>query len=152
MIELAQSLQNKDPGFLRIVADLWEIDIMGSAVAEAQPRELASSLAQAILDRQRVADMVAWLPADGRAVLEELAKNNGLLPWPVFVRQFGRIREMGPARRDREQPHLQPSSTAELLWYRGLITRAFLDTPNGARNLPAYLQTYFSHRPNPNWR
>jgi hypothetical protein len=34
---------------------------------------------------------------------------------------------MGAGRRDRERPDLKPISAAEVLWYRGLIGKAFLD-------------------------
>jgi len=36
------------------------------------------------------------------------------------------MREMGPGRRDREKPYLDPVSPVEALWYRGLIGRDFL--------------------------
>jgi hypothetical protein len=38
---------------------------------------------------------------------------------------------MGLGRRDRERPYLKPASPTEALWYRGLIARAFFDTPEG---------------------
>jgi hypothetical protein len=38
---------------------------------------------------------------------------------------------MGAGRRDREHPHLNPASTAEFLFYRGLLDRAFFNTANG---------------------
>ena len=84
-----------------------------------------------MLDRQRVAEMVSGPPADGRAVLEELAKRMACCPGRCSSANFGNIRKWALRGRDREQPHLQPASTAELLWYRDFITRAFLDTSNG---------------------
>ena len=33
---------------------------------------------------------------------------------------------MGPGRRDREKPYLEPVSPTEVLWYRGLIGQDFL--------------------------
>jgi hypothetical protein len=38
---------------------------------------------------------------------------------------------MGPGRRDRERPHLNPVSPAEMLWYRALVGRAFFDGRTG---------------------
>jgi hypothetical protein len=127
MVDLFQSLTQKDPAFLHIVAGLWGVLPEGDEAAELPARELSQSM----LKHERVEGMVSWLPGDARAALEELAKNNGEMPWAIFARQFGNIREMGAARRERLQPHLQPASTAEVLWYRAMITRAFLDTPNG---------------------
>jgi hypothetical protein len=45
---------------------------------------------------------------------------------------------MGSAKRDRERPYLTPVSPAEVLWYRGLAMRAFLDTPDGPQEF-AYI-------------
>jgi hypothetical protein len=45
---------------------------------------------------------------------------------------------MGDARRERERPDLNPQNTAEYLWYRGLVARAFFDTPSGPQEF-AYI-------------
>jgi hypothetical protein len=45
---------------------------------------------------------------------------------------------MGPARRDREKPYLNPISPVEMLWYRALVGRAFFNTPAGPEEF-AYL-------------
>ena len=49
--------------------------------------------------------------------------------WATFVRTFGELRRMGMAKRDRERPDLKPASAVEVLWYRGLVGRAFLSVP-----------------------
>jgi len=43
-----------------------------------------------------------------------------------FTREFGELRTFGLARRTRENPDLRPVSPVEMLWYCGLIGRAFL--------------------------
>ena len=53
------------------------------------------------------------------------------MPWAGFTRQFGDVREIGAGKRDREQPYLAPASAAEVLFYRGLLERAFFDTDKG---------------------
>ena len=45
---------------------------------------------------------------------------------------------MGAGKRDRERPHLKPASTAEALFYRGLLARAFFDTEKGPQEF-AYI-------------
>ncbi len=45
---------------------------------------------------------------------------------------------MGAGKRDRERPHLNPSSTSEYLFYRGLLARAFFDTDKGSQEF-AYI-------------
>ncbi|RME07174.1 MAG: hypothetical protein D6803_04550, partial [Anaerolineae bacterium] len=52
--------------------------------------------------------------------------------------RFGAVREIGAGRRDRERPDRQPVSPAEVLWYRGLLARAFFDSPRGAEEF-AYI-------------
>jgi hypothetical protein len=63
--------------------------------------------------------------------LQFLLDREGRMPYADFTREFGQIRELGPARRDREQPWHQPISPTEMLWYHAFIGRAFLDTQSG---------------------
>jgi hypothetical protein len=126
MPDLSQSLQGRDLGHLRIVAQLWGLDF---------------SAPDARIGRQRLVDLllaagaaqgaIAELPAEARAALEDLIEHEGRLPFPLFTRRYGQVREMGHAARDREQPWRKDASPAEMLWYRALIARAFFDTPNG---------------------
>jgi hypothetical protein len=53
------------------------------------------------------------------------------LPLADLRRRFGELREVGAGRRDREKPWRSPVSPLETLWYRGLLARAFGDTPSG---------------------
>jgi hypothetical protein len=57
----------------------------------------------------------------------------GRIPWAAFTRQFGDVREMGAGKRDREKPQFKPNSTAEVLFYRALLGRAFFETTRGAQ-------------------
>ena len=45
---------------------------------------------------------------------------------------------MGAGKRDRERPHLKPASTTEILFYRGLLARAFFETDKGSQEF-AYI-------------
>ena len=122
MPSLAQTLPSNDIGFLRIVASLWGIELLSS-----DPAEAALELAESLCDAELLEEVVSTLPKDGGAALAALAAENGRMPWVVFARRFGELREMGPAKRDRELPHEKPSSAAEVLWYRGLLAKAFLN-------------------------
>ena len=128
---LAHSLEGQDLGYLRIVADLWGLELESQEPYQAI-RQLEQSLPQA------VADGLAALPAEVRQALAALVAEQGRLPWGQLTRRFGELRPLGPGRRDKEQPHLHPASTTEWLWYRGLLGRAFFDTPEGLREF-AYL-------------
>ncbi len=126
MTDLAESLQGKDLGHLRIIAGLWGRELAGQ---EAQSAIL--QLKSILLDPAIVEWMLSSLPPEASLALDDLRLHTGRLPWAQFSRVYGEIREMGPARRDRERPHENPSSAAEALWYSGLLARAFFDTSAG---------------------
>ncbi len=126
MPSLAQTLPSNDIGFLRIVASLWGFELTSSDQAEA-----AIELAESLCDAELLEEVVSTLPKEGRSALAALVVEKGRLPWVAFARRFGELREMGSAKRDREQPHLQPSSAAEILWYRGLLAKAFFNGEKG---------------------
>jgi hypothetical protein len=54
-----------------------------------------------------------------------LLRTHGEIAEAQFSREFGAIRQMGPARLERESPWLYPENVAELLYYNGLIGRGF---------------------------
>jgi hypothetical protein len=122
--DLTHSLQTKDPGFLKIVLELW-------APAEEADAGTPAEQIVALVNSPRLVQMIEALPAEARTALEDLVRNEGKLPWAMFARRYGAVREMGAGRREREKPHQEPSSPAEMLWYRMLIDRAFLDTETG---------------------
>jgi len=126
MPSLAQTLPSNDIGFLRIVASLWGIELTSSDAAEA-----AVELSESLCDAELLDEVVSTLPQDGRSALGALAAENGRMPWVAFARRFGDVREMGAGKRDRERPHLNPNSAAEILWYRGLVAKAFFDGDKG---------------------
>ena len=126
MRTLVQSLQDHDRGYLRIVAELWGFDQPTGAGPAASQQLSEAMLAQA-------SEMAASLPAEAARVLELLIRHEGRLPLEELGLRFGPLREMGPGRRDREKPWAAPASPLEVLWYRGLLARAFADSPAGPR-------------------
>ncbi len=126
MPSLHYHLHQPDLGLLRIFAGHWGI--------EAPLPDRASAIAALedhMLDAAQVEAVWARLPDDARAALQALLSRQGRMPWADFVRRFGEFREMGPARRERERPHEHPTSPVEMLWYTGLVGRAFLPTDRG---------------------
>lgn len=119
MRTLLQTLQDHDPGYLRVVAELWGIELA--------PGADAGSLAEAVL---AALDQLA-LPPPAQQALEALQRAGGRLSWEQLNRRFGPLREMGAGRRDRLKPWREPVSALEMLWYRGLLGRAFADSPLG---------------------
>jgi hypothetical protein len=126
MPDLITSLQKHDLGHIRIVAELWGIELDANE-SESAAKELSASL----LDLELLTEILEALNPEAQAALEALLAKNGRIPLAEFTRRFGDIREMGAGKRDREKPHLNPNSTAEVLFYRALLARAFFNTPNG---------------------
>ncbi|MDD5370819.1 MAG: hypothetical protein PHQ40_17190 [Anaerolineaceae bacterium] len=126
MPDLSHTLQDRDLGFLRIVAARWGIDLTAP-----DARTALEQLVAGLSEEERGAEMLEALPAGARLALEALQREGGRLPWLEFTRTYGAVREMGPARRDRERPDLHPVSVTESLWYRVLLARGFFDTPKG---------------------
>lgn len=126
MPTLSQTLPINDLGFLRIVASLWGIEL-----SSADPSEAAVELAETLCDAELLEEVISSLPEQGQAALGALADEGGRMTWVNFTRRFGDVREMGAGRRDREQPHQRPNSTAEMLWYRALVSKSFFETAKG---------------------
>ena len=147
MPDLFASLQKHDLGHIRIVAELWGLEL-DSNETEAALKELCASL----LDPDLLGEILEALNPDAQIAIEMLVAKNGRIPWAEFTRRFGDVREMGPGKRDREKPHQNPASTAEILFYRALLARAFFNTANGAQEfayIPDDLYKLISHRVTP---
>jgi hypothetical protein len=126
MPNIAESLQAHDLGHLNIIAELWGIEL-----DEQDTHGAITQLVSIMSSTSRIENMVlSFSPAEKEALVD-LIRHTGRLPWAQFTRVYGEVREMGVARRDREQPHKHPVSIAEALWYRGMISKAFFDSPAG---------------------
>lgn len=126
MRTLLRTLQDHDPGFLRAVCELWGLDYPGGT-----SREVIETVSAAMLDPQQFEEMIDSLPESARPVIDNMIAEGGKASFAQVDRSFGPLREMGPGRRDREQPWRQPASPLEMVWYRGLLGRAFADSPVG---------------------
>jgi hypothetical protein len=133
MPNLITSLRAYDLGHLRIVADLWGLELTTPA-AHLTVDKLCASL----LDPELARELIDSLNPEARRALDALAAHAGRIPWAEFERLYGSVRKMGPGKRDREKPHLNPASPTEALFYRALFARAFFDTLDGAREF-AYI-------------
>ena len=121
MPDLQHRLRTLDLSFLKIIADLWGLDLDAPDV-----RAALSQLTRQMLTPALVQEVVLSLPEDARQALDALTCHSGWLPWTRFTHRFGTLREVGPGKRDREKPYLDPVSPTERLWYYALIGRDFL--------------------------
>ncbi len=126
MPDFAESLQGKDLGHLHIIAQLW-----GTGLADQEAQSGILQLKKVLLSVSMVDKMISSLGREIKVALDDLCQHSGRLLWAQFSRTYGEVREMGPAKRDRERPFENPISVAEALWYRGLVARAFFDTSSG---------------------
>ena len=133
MPNLSHSLLKQDIGHLRIIADFWGLELE-SPDADSAREELTASL----LDVDLLAELMDSLSPQANSAMTDLVNAGGKIPWATFARKYGDLREMGPGKRDRERPHLKPSSTTEMLFYRGILAKAFFETDKGSQEF-AYI-------------
>lgn len=124
MRTLRQCLFDCDLTLLRVIAAQWGIELPTNRHDDA-----VDILTKHLTDPVTQADLWASLPQAERRALAFLVNSGGTLPVGAFTRRFGDIRPMGPGRLERERPWEAPISTAESLWYRGLIFKAFDQGP-----------------------
>ncbi|MCJ7696267.1 MAG: helicase-associated domain-containing protein [Anaerolineaceae bacterium] len=122
MPDLIHRLFGQDIGFLNIVAELWSVELQAPNAKAALPLLHAN-----LLQKSLFSEIISALPKESQNALTTLKRINGAMPWAIFTRQFGSLREMGAGKRDRLKPHRNPVSSCEALWYRALIGRDFLD-------------------------
>lgn len=138
MPSLEQSLQGRDLGHLKILADFWGIEFNPPDTRVGLQRLIPTLLDEALLN-----GLIQSLPEGARRALIEICENDARIAWALLTRRYGTLREMGLARRDRERPYQNSQASAtEALWYRGLIGRAFFDTENGPQEF-AYIPEEF---------
>ena len=146
MPDLFHSLLKQDIGHLRIVAELWGLELK-STDSEGALEELSVSL----LEPGLLAELMDSLASEAISAMNALVSSGGRIPWPMFTRKYGDIREAGAGKRDREKLYLQPASATEILFYRGLLARAFFETKKGPQEfayIPDDLLYLISHKLN----
>ena len=125
MRTLRQFLTEHELAVLRALGEWWELELTGDE-KPACVEKLAKKLEQLDIEEE-----IGFLPADEASAIKALIRAGGKLPVPVFTRDYGKVRQMGPAALEREEPWFAPASSAEALWYRGFLFREFDDTGEG---------------------
>ena len=133
MPDLFHSLLKQDIGHLRVIAELWGLELR-STEADAALEELSVTL----LEPNLFTELIDSLSPEADSAITALVNSGGRIPWPTFTRKYGEIREAGAGKRDREKLYLKPASTTEILYYRALLARAFFDTQKGPQEF-AYI-------------
>lgn len=128
MKNLTRTLSDSDLGMLPVLAQVW-----GAKIDNLSTPEIIAALTNAMLDPQRAEKVWTSLNDDQRGALQALLGSGGKMSATMYTRLFGEIRHMGAAQIEREQPQNNPQSSAEALFYKGLIAQAFEQSDAGAR-------------------
>ena len=122
MPSLKYVFKDQDFDFIKICAKNWHLDIKSS-----DKKSAINEFIIRISEVNTINYYINNLPQDSKIAFDFLLEHQGKFPSLQYLHQFGEIRVMGPARRDREKPYKNPISPVEDLWYRGLIGKSFLE-------------------------
>jgi hypothetical protein len=128
MKTLMRTLTDSELGMLPVLAQVW-----GAKIDKLNTPEIITALTNAMLDRQKAEKVWMSLNDDQRGALQALLGTGGKMSATMYTRLFGEIRHMGAAQIERELPQQNPQSSAEALFYKGLIAQAFEQSDAGAR-------------------
>ncbi|MBI1257908.1 MAG: hypothetical protein GC204_10590 [Chloroflexi bacterium] len=131
MTSILRTLRESDPALLLVLAEVWGVTL--DETDDIATR--VDTLNRAMLDSERAERVWDGLSDGERAALQMLISVKGKMPEAKFERVFGSIRRLSAAVIQREQPHKHPETTAEGLYYRGLISHAFENADTGPRTI-----------------
>lgn len=120
----SQMLADYPDILLEVLAEL-RAAMLDSATSHQQAVDLLAAQITDPTSIQSAYQDVTDASEQAKPAIEALLKESGEMAEAKFAREFGGIRQMGPAKLERECPWLAPESTAELLYYYGLIGRGF---------------------------
>ncbi len=145
-----QMLKEIAPALLDVIAQMRSADFDAAAGNRLQGIALlAEELTNPTSIQFAYQELVDTFPAVGEAV-DLLLRTGGEVAEADFTRQFGGIRDMGPAKMEREAPWLHPEGAAEVLYYHGLIGRTFRGAGQSAHKiiyLPADVAPWLPRTP-----
>lgn len=124
MPDAKKMLRSYDPDLVKRIGSFWGVD-----TADLDHEKAVKAIVNAMLDKMLFTEILDSLPAEAKIAWQNLTANYGKVTWAQFVREYGKVREFGRAKREREAPDRNPLSIAEILWYRGLVGRAFMNIP-----------------------
>lgn len=128
MQNLLNTLRDTDAGMLPPLAQVWGLK-MENLDADATVK----ALHDVMLTPENAETVWDTLDDRQRGALQMLLASGRKMPTNQFEIAFGKIRKMGKGAIEREQPHKNPQSVAEALFYRGLIAESFEQGTSGMR-------------------
>ncbi len=123
-----QMLKGIAPALLDVIAQMRSAEYDAGAGGSLNRLQGIALLAEELTNPTSIQfayqELADSYPAVEEAV-DQLLRAGGEVPEAAFTQQFGAIRDMGPAKMEREAPWLHPEGAAEVLYYHGLIGRTF---------------------------
>jgi len=104
---------------LEAIADGW-----GISLTDERAAEIIERLTCELSDSEAVGRVLQRLSAEEREALDYVT-TLGQVKAHVLARKYGDIRRLGAGRLEWEEAWQNPASTAERLWFLGLIYRAY---------------------------
>ena len=120
MKDLHRCLDEYPDLLLRAIAEAWRITL-----PDAEPREQAHHLAEAMLEPSAIDLLIATLSPAAQQALAVVVQEEGAVPAHRLALRFGAIRRFGPSRLERERPWQEPANGIEELYYKGLLYRVY---------------------------
>jgi len=120
----SQMLATYPDVLLRVLAELRGAVLDGADTRHQAIELLAAQITDPTSVQYAYQEVVEGFAMTEKAV-ELMLRENGEMNEAQFSREFGSIRQMGPAKLERESPWLYPESMAEVLYYYGLLGRGF---------------------------
>jgi hypothetical protein len=147
MPDINQSLQGKDLQFLQQIADIWGVELHAQDL-----RSTIQQLGLQMAQRELFQDLIEVFSDESKRAIREIVQAEGKIPWTLFTRKYGDLRVMGAARRERERPDLNPQNATEVLWYSGILSKAFFNLqkePQEYAYIPDEFVQFLSHDSEP---
>ena len=127
MPTISETFQDYESDMLGMIAEQWGIE------DDIDPKKsIKKQLTHLLNNKVLFVEIFRSLPANTQSALKHVLSDGGKTPAAQFMRLFGEIREMGAGAREKERPDRNPISTAENLFYKGLIALSFFDRKNEA--------------------
>lgn len=132
MRTLNRSLREGDPGLLPTLARVWDVDTENLL----DTGEIIDAITSAMLNPDNTERVWNTLSEEQRGRLFILiGAPSAKMTMNKAEMMFGKIRKLGAAQIDRERPDKNPTSIAEALYYRGLISIGYEQVPTGAQQI-----------------
>lgn len=121
MHNLKIALKETDAEVLLALADVWGIE-----TRNLNDAEIREALLPVMLDEERASTIFDMLDEQQRGALTSITTaRDKKQPGPLFEAMYGTIRSMGKKQVREKKPHHNPTTSAEALYYRGLLFRGY---------------------------